>query len=52
MSLEEKLKEEKKKLDEQFKHLYSREQDLEDRIKDFELQQARVKKLKDELNAK
>ncbi|CAI2387489.1 unnamed protein product [Moneuplotes crassus] len=51
MSAEE-LKIERKKLDEQFKHLYSREQDLDDRIKDFELQQARVKKLKDELNNK
>lgn len=52
MSKEEQLKEERKKLDEQFKHLYQREQDLEDRIKDFELQKARVKQIKDELNTK
>jgi hypothetical protein len=52
MSLEDQVKEEKKKLDEQFKNLYAREQDLEDRMKDFDLQQVRVKKLKDELTVK
>ena len=52
MSTAEELKEERKKLDEQFKHLYQREQDLEDRIKDFDLQRARVKQIKEELNAK
>lgn len=46
------IKAQKKKLDEQFKHLYQREQDLEDRWKDFELQRARVKQVKEELDKK
>ena len=52
MSAEDDIKEQRQKLDEQFKHLYQREQDLDDRIKEFDLQKARVKQLKDELNEK
>lgn len=52
MTSAEQLAEDRKKLDEQFKHLYQREQDLEDRIKDFDLQRARVKQIKEELTAK
>lgn len=52
MGDKEDIKAQKKKLDEQFKHLYQREQDLEDRWKDFELQRARVKQTKEELDQK
>ena len=52
MSANDDLEEQRKKLDEQFKYLYQREQDLDDRIKEFDIQRIRVKQLKDEMNGK